>query len=1018
MSAMHASPPVRPHALPMKQSVLNFQPRHSTSHATTSSDSIVVDDSDSGIETPPPPSKQAKQAKPAPPYVDDDEVDDIDFTTPPRPKPSAPANGPQSSSDHIVIDDDDEELSDPPSIKANSPPAAKKLVKKRPSTSGANAGPAVKKVKSSTEKKADSSTFGSDAQRPGGEKKKIAPPGEGVLCHQHRAACATEQVRCTIMRPNGKRCSLRYCDRGLKTLYGMDIETIKKSGRTSSSTDAADTHCGPEEASYCFKCPRCRGICECSLCRKKLEPSSTAPVKAAPTAKKDSVISTAAKKLPPTGKTGTTAKKEKKDKASSSKTAEKGVSKPAKASIAAMVASPSRPNGISGLARQTSLPRPLKAPAAVPAPELEIISTRLPADNIWARVWIYETLVRFDFIKVPKTVLSQLDKFDAWTHRHLQTLLERIIVALAALPNINSGQPKARTKEVVTTYRQHGSDWSRGEPWMAARKLCENNDAYIPSLPAVDDSADEEPHGTEEDRTPVDTGPTLLGSRNTRTRRAAELKALERVKAQSYAEYASSEEADRDSEAEEAPRRKSSRYQASEQDDDEDGDSEEDDAPRGAGTRSRRQPADRTQRDSPEEVRRSGRQRQAVQHYGSAPTTGTARTRGSRVVSSATDSASAGGSATPQERASPSSSAEPSPPPAERVPAPAREEKVAIICALLDAIMQTPEVAEELRVAPQRLIEIEKTAKEDLKEIEKEWEKESADIWKAAPSMLDADKFVKWKKDKEKKEREYKLRILDTKTGAYRESESLKMRSGPLGTDADGRVFWQLTEFNENMPVNTAGRWSWCVVIYGEPMTRHAPAPESMPKDVANISPLKPKAPREGEEDGKSQSFLEECQLLSREPGDGPPSTPRKGETSDKGKARATSSPLTPPPGAGSDDNAQRGPSGKAFMGTNYPPTISEMISFIKYRAARLDYEELQAQQEQDRRAALAAEGSGSGGDKSVAPVSRKAKRLLKEAQDARRKQVEDLAERLRACRRYYLWQFAETDEGEPNVNA
>lgn len=54
------------------------------------------------------------------------------------------------------------------------------------------------------------------------------------------------------------------------------------------------------------------------------------------------------------------------------------------------------------LTRQSSLPRLRKEPKAVPPPVLEKIATRLQPANVFARIWLYETLVRFDVIRTPK----------------------------------------------------------------------------------------------------------------------------------------------------------------------------------------------------------------------------------------------------------------------------------------------------------------------------------------------------------------------------------------------------------------------------------------------------------------------------------------------------------------------------------------------------------------------------------------------------------------------------------------
>lgn len=51
--------------------------------------------------------------------------------------------------------------------------------------------------------------------------------------------------------------------------------------------------------------------------------------------------------------------------------------------------------------RQTKLPVRLIEPKKVDAPQLDIIQTKLPNENLAARVWLYESLIRFDEVETP-----------------------------------------------------------------------------------------------------------------------------------------------------------------------------------------------------------------------------------------------------------------------------------------------------------------------------------------------------------------------------------------------------------------------------------------------------------------------------------------------------------------------------------------------------------------------------------------------------------------------------------------
>lgn len=90
---------------------------------------------------------------------------------------------------------------------------------------------------------------------------KVYDPVHGTTCHQCRQKTLSDGIRCTLLK-KGKRCTLLMCKRCLSVRYGEDIDSIFASGRGTqaighdSSTD------------YVWSCPKCRGICNCSMCRK------------------------------------------------------------------------------------------------------------------------------------------------------------------------------------------------------------------------------------------------------------------------------------------------------------------------------------------------------------------------------------------------------------------------------------------------------------------------------------------------------------------------------------------------------------------------------------------------------------------------------------------------------------------------------------------------------------------------------------------------------------------------------
>lgn len=229
------------------------------------------------------------------------------------------------------------------------------------------------------------------------------------------------------------------------------------------------------------------------------------------------------------------------------------------------------------------------------------------------------------------------------------------------------------------------------------------------------------------------------------------------------------------------------------------------------------------------------------------------------------------------------------------------------------------------------------------------------------------------------------------------------------------------------MPAHTLGRWAWCVLIYGEPMTKHAPPPEAMPANAPNISPLKAGAATEEKAQPESDAAKVEAALFEPRQNDDdgdtsmvvldPPKTPMKGEGQNgalQGQEESSNSSLSSPSPLPDE--------GKVFMGTNYPASITSVIDFIKYRCVQLDYEEAKAQREQELRAQNEKVDQANGGSSSprksggdlATPVGRKAKRQLKEAQEARKAQVDELCQKLENCRTYYMWHGGEVDPGDP----
>ncbi|KZV40545.1 hypothetical protein F511_29371 [Dorcoceras hygrometricum] len=77
---------------------------------------------------------------------------------------------------------------------------------------------------------------------------RIYDPVNGKTCHQCRQKTRDFVAACTIQR-NNKPCPIMFCHKCLLNRYGEKAEEVSVSGE--------------------WSCPKCRGICNCSICMKK-----------------------------------------------------------------------------------------------------------------------------------------------------------------------------------------------------------------------------------------------------------------------------------------------------------------------------------------------------------------------------------------------------------------------------------------------------------------------------------------------------------------------------------------------------------------------------------------------------------------------------------------------------------------------------------------------------------------------------------------------------------------------------
>ncbi|KAG7446349.1 uncharacterized protein BT62DRAFT_931799 [Guyanagaster necrorhizus] len=109
-----------------------------------------------------------------------------------------------------------------------------------------------------------------DQETAGSAKKaKSIPTGApGVYCHQcNKKRDPIDCLQCTSTQTRAgqaasRRCSVKFCRTCLKNRYNEDLDTLK----LSDGSVGKEGH--TKEASYVFKCYKCRDICNCSRCRK------------------------------------------------------------------------------------------------------------------------------------------------------------------------------------------------------------------------------------------------------------------------------------------------------------------------------------------------------------------------------------------------------------------------------------------------------------------------------------------------------------------------------------------------------------------------------------------------------------------------------------------------------------------------------------------------------------------------------------------------------------------------------
>lgn len=840
------------------------------------------------------------------------------------------------------------------------------------------------------------------------------------LCHHHRAKCSTPTVRCTAFKRNGDRCVMQYCANSLAKFYGQDREDIIAGGRRDVQRHGLN-HVPSSIAEYIWSCPKCLGQCTCSACRKRdtsnyrepLPSTSNLPLSESISARKPLVTKHGARGSPfaeihaksrrasgsghkKQASKGDDCAKDTKEKSAISSTGEGAQPSMLKNFLKAMPildegpltpkASAARESGKAPEAKtkqRALFPQQLSPPKPVGLPQIEPIESRLPVENLLARMWLYETLVRFDMFDVPKAVLRHLDRFDDWNEDHVRVILERLLCFLCEVANIRVAPQGKKHGGILKTYQDAASDVSRGEGWEAVRRLCESQGINVPALQDVEMLPGQ--LAAAHKVFVQDPADTLLGSRSSRGQRAATTAAIARVKSLSVNELRDDDNNWSEDEEEDRSRlKKRSRAKRILPSDDKgsagkSGEDAEDDVPSIRSSRRTKSSTTKLREASHSPQRRSLRTQEKRQAEVSEPESGV-ESEGhddSSILSHPEDDENGGGQDNDRSVLEEPTMATP-------VAIPPLEQRVAILCALAELLLRKRTIAEEIVYGVDKVREFEKQLKDEEKELVRQHDEELKAINKKRNDMKRVGKGAQWTEEHDALVKEQAYARIDLRMNIHLSVEAHKPRSGSLGIDVDNNEYWQLTEFNEKMPVDTNRQWSWSLLVLGRGYPRDATKSEHIDEHADGVHPEK----------REEQSASED-----------------------------------------------KTPSERQFRGANQVEEISKIIAFVRYRQKVKDYEEVTQELRRDdevvaeqqrlveaeamgagnNKGGMAGDGINGNGSSSISGSlgasgkarqreRLKAKEDLLVMQDERRTRIDALVQRLTLVKEYYQWHYGEQE--------
>lgn len=655
--------------------------------------------------------------------------------------------------------------------------------------------------------------------------------------------------------------------------------------------------------------------------------------------------------------------------------------------------------------QQRTFQTPVRKPKAVDMPQLARMQTRLPVPNLMERIWLYESLIRFDLLQIPNSILMNLDKFDDWTETQVQVLLEKLICRIAEISSVKAKPLRLIHKKLVESFLATGNDLKRGEAWDAAKKFCLSNEARLVNLEMVELL----PHQKGGARKAAfqsqpASNETLLGGRLTRSRRLAETRALERVKAISRREMESSDESELSEESEQNSQDEASSEEGT----------DDDEAPRGH------------QWSKKGAVRRSAR-RKAINTKTSSSSEGD---------TSIEDEKKGEGHGSDESVAEILEEDEP-------IMMPTFEERIAILSALVDVVVQTKQINEETTLGFKTALELEKSGREEEKELLHEQEEEMRLLNDKAPSMTLIEEYQQWKEEKRELTKKHDYEILDLRVHTQLQIEANKIRSEPLGVDVDGNQYWQLSEYVEVKPQDSTGRWAWNLLVLGTPFFVASKEEEPpVPLESTEAENIAAKSSSVKNEEVKDESVDSEVMVVISVPlkKKSASATEEEEERAVSGNTPSLETKVELPSVPLAQGKTNEPPTG--FTSTDKYEIIGQLIEYIHYRLSLREYEELLQYRKKNEVKAnpsivdltetdvessnqtLSAEASSSSTSipsetevtflqqvPSGLTDGKREKKELRDSHTVRRKEVEELVKRLDMVRQYYKWHSEDSNQ-------